>query len=387
MVKASEIDLRNYQLFEEGSIKFYILKIKPTGRILDPTDILISNEDGAILMPHWYRVNSDPNAFRLDFMRVPSLGAACRQCRHILNKYKPEAKGITFILAELEFAMGLYLDWDSEKFRGQFPQQRKRLLKLARWLEHSRLPEKLRARSHIIEVIRREGRDSRGRYNPQAIASIIFASLFQLAEGRLPSMQHIVAEIASRQAVLELTHQLNLEVLQQITNQLLRVLNNRLFHTNVKPANRWYNDVIIDFIQVGVLTRRLWGAPFTQVAIEIRNKIGEANDFLEGKRQSDAKLAILGLIEDLKFCPRLLKALALKSGGLRRSQEWKTRNFAGVKRQEVILITAIDELPPVLYYITRPLRDTMMQIEGCLTRGQWDEATQLLESFRARCEW
>ncbi|MFY9484402.1 MAG: hypothetical protein WAP74_02145 [Patescibacteria group bacterium] len=373
-------------MFEKGNLTFYIPLEKPTGKILDPTDIRVS-EDGVILIPHWIPANPDHTAFRLHFMRVPSLRAACRQCQHILRNYKQLAKGITFFLSELEFAMALYLDWDREQFREQFPQQRKRLLKLARWLERSRLPYNLKARSHIIEVIRREGRDAKGRYNPQAIASIIFASLFRLEQGRVPSMQYIVAEVASRQAVLELTHEFNLAILLRICNELLDVLKNRLFQSDVKPANRWYNDVITEFIQIAVLTRRLWGAPFTQVAIAINNSISKANELLEGKSQTDAKLTILELIDQLKSCPRSLKALGLKSGGLRRSQAWKARDFAGVRRQLEIMSQAINELPSVLDYSIRPLRDTLMQIEGRLTRGEWEKATPLLESFRARCEW
>lgn len=387
MARATAIDLRNYLEFEKNSLKFYIPRDKPVGKILDPTDIRVANEDGAILVPHWFPINPEMTAFRLDFVRVSSLRSACRQCQHILDNYKPQAKGITFILGELNFAMGLYLTWDREQFREQFPGQRKRLLKLARWLERSRLPSKKQARSHIIEVIRREGRDARGRYNPQAISSIIFASMFHLEEGRLPSIQHIVAEIASRQAVLELTHQLNLEALQAIISGLLRILGNRLFQTDVKPASRWYNDVIIELLRVGVFTRRLWGAPFTQVAIEIRNKINDANDLLERKRQADAKATLLNLIDELKTCPRALKALGLKSGALRRSKEWKTRDFAGVVGQVNLIRQAIAELPAVLDYVRRPLRDTAMQLEGCLTRGEWDEATPLLESFRDRCQW
>ncbi|MBI3260749.1 hypothetical protein HYZ64_00025 [Candidatus Berkelbacteria bacterium] len=356
------------------------------GYSLDPTDVVIDPE-GQVIIPIWRPQNPEFTVFKLEHMVTPTLASAIRQCDHILKGYNIEIKGIGSTVTEVEFALGLYLGWDRVAFLKESDHHIQRLLRLAGWLEHAKRPEKRQAADHLIRVMASRGRDSRGRYNPQVMASYLFGVIFQLEGKRVPNLKQIVVVEASRKSVLGLTRQVNHGVLQTLCQELDRLIKLPMFSTRERPALLPYHELAIKVEQIALPTKRLWGAPYTQLAAEIRTQLGEAKDLLNQRYQLKAKQKIRLLIAEIRSCPEGLKKIRSAASALGKSHPWRQQQFAPVVTQCNRLSQLIEALPNVLEHVKGLIRHTPMQFEGLLTQGNWQKATEELNRFIARCEW
>ncbi len=345
---------------------------RPVGVILDPTDALFTPEG----KPGWPVCRREADlVFCFDYQTVATLQAAIEDPT-ILNWHTSEIRDLEVITKLVGLAISLYLRRDAYRLVEESHQHAQCFFELARWLGDQEL----------CQAMRRLGGEA-CTYNPHAMAHYFFDAIYRLEKKR-PNVRFVVVEVLGRKAVFEFTRALNHRVLQEIINELYAVMGDTLFQIEQDghAAREWYNEVATNFERAAVVTKQLWGAPYAQLGLGIRNEIKSAIDQLKQSSHSNALNIILTLIADLQACPQVLTTLRASAVALKSSAD-PTNHLPDLMRGLEELGKQINALASTFHEIARMLWQTKTEIELSFTKGEYLNALQQLDYFISQCAW
>lgn len=344
------------------------------GTQFDPTRTK-SRAHGTIEIPGWFPENDELTVFRFGRIEVPSLAAALNAVNRILRRYEPQFKG-TPVQELVTRAMELYLNCERPVELPKSHNDIKTLLAIARWVADAR----------VTDCMIAAGR--RGRFfDPQPMARQLFSAVAELDYKNMPSIRRMIVEMAAQKAALVLGRQENHTILDTLVAALGKLMACTLFVCPYQAAGLWYNRAVSDLEQAMAPVKRLWGAPYVQLSLEIRNELGCVIYSLRGHSQDEAKLRMMALVADLARCGPSLKTFRGSVIALAESRPWQCRKFAAASRRLDNLFVELGRLPVLLDSFTRLLRHELMQISGLLVGGEWASASRRLNRLADQCMW
>lgn len=344
------------------------------GTQFDPTRTK-STAHGTIQIPGWFPENDELTVFRFGKIEVPSLAAALAAVNRILRRYEPQFKGAP-VQELVTRAMALYLNCERPVELPKSHDDIKTLLAIARWI----------ADVQVTDAMIAAGRRDRF-FDPQPMARQLFSAVAQLDYKNMPSIRRMIVEMAAQKAVLELGRQENHMILDTLVAALSKLMACTLFACSYQAAGIWYNRAISAIEQAMAPVKRLWGAPYVQLSLEIRNELGCVIYSLRGHSQDEAKLRMMRLVVDLARCGSSLKTLRGSVLALAESPNWQHRKFAAASRRLESLCVELGRLPALLDSFTRLLRHDLMQIKGLVIGGEWGQAQERLHWLADQCMW
>lgn len=265
----------------------------------------ILGEDGQAHNGIWKKRDGD---YELHWYSFEAIEPAARQLRDILFQSYPEEKEkLTEIIEAARQLHALYLTWDQGDFGEKGTAAIEHLREQARRLLAVRLPEKVEARDKFIEECLRQGKDSRGRYNPGAAAARLIAGISRLQTSRLGDIGQIKAELAARLVAWEFLQKQNKEILGRVARKIRQLRGDVHYDSLTSPSLGWLRNQqrVIAHCQVELLPEFVRGLPYCEVAREARAELQVAFNYLAKGLHLKAGKALRTTYRGLTECARL----------------------------------------------------------------------------------
>lgn len=345
---SGEIEMKKTVCYTKGD-KMFEVSEKPKGHIVDPTDIVIT--DDGVFMPVWRQTDETYKRFSLKYVVVILLESAIRMCRHILDSYKQEITDIHEIERTVVYAQNAYLD--AGHLNDDLANE---LINVFEDMYGVRLPEKKEAQKQIGESL--SSKDHLGRHNPCSKAARLLSALFRIQSVRSVNIRVIIAQMYARKGLLEMTLEENLSLLEKIEKIISRILAEPRFKNPDFASSLTYNRTITELKKLTIDIDMLWGAPYDAFGRFILPKLGEAIRYLEKHHH----LLALKSLREIRVAYKVMRDIPLKTyRALRASRysNWKEKPKNAILRIEHIRDDVLEYSPEFLAPWTLAMEATL----------------------------
>jgi hypothetical protein len=188
-------------------------------------DGLLIDQSGQVWMSRWKcQKKSDGKQPHYQYtqewvMVNGGVPVAIRMCEHIIDRYKSESgeqDQLSLLITATSQLWQFFLSYQEENYSENAEAACERIGQLALTIGQVIQPHKSEAQNKLLHLAQSRGKDSLGRPNPGAMATIVLAAITRLEERVEEGIGAIVAEYSLRKNILEHIRELGLDKIDHI---------------------------------------------------------------------------------------------------------------------------------------------------------------------------